>query len=303
MRVGRAQQPPAIRIGHPYAVDIVDVDVGVGHGGEPVTSLVDDGELSNLRHVDPDLRRIDDLRQGIAQRRQGFPRRRDGVEQPDGGIDAIVETVPAVGEENMAAHLAGQRRVHLRHSCLDDRVAGGRHHRRAAQPFDFIEQHLARLYVGQDRRTRIARQQVGRKNCQDLVAPDHATLAVDRAQAVAVAVETEADIGAMLLYGRFQLLEIGLDRRVGMMGGKCSVDGFIQQDMPARQVAHDRLHDLAGGPVTGIPCDGKRLVGAVAGQQSCRIGPHDVGLDHPAFAGGPVARCGVFAQRLDISAP
>ena len=54
-----------------------------------------------------ELRRIHRLRQGIAHLGQALAAARDVAEQPDGGIERIVVAVIAVGEEDMAAHLAG----------------------------------------------------------------------------------------------------------------------------------------------------------------------------------------------------
>ena len=55
---------------------------------------------------------------------------------------------------------------------------------------------------------------------QQLVAPDHAALAVDRADPVAVAVEGDAEVEALVGDQLLQVGEIGLDRRVGMVVGE-----------------------------------------------------------------------------------
>jgi hypothetical protein len=48
------------------------------------------------------------------------------------GVGAVVEAEPALLEEDVAAHLAAQRRIHFLHLRLDQRVAGLVHHRLAA---------------------------------------------------------------------------------------------------------------------------------------------------------------------------
>ena len=65
-------------------------------------------------------------------------------------IERVVEAVEGVGEEDVAAHLAGERRADLGHLALDQRMAGLEHHRLAAGARDLVEQHLACLDVGDD---------------------------------------------------------------------------------------------------------------------------------------------------------
>ena len=62
---------------------------------------------------------------------------------------------------------------------------------------DLVEQRLARLDVGDDGGAGMALQHVARPQHQQLVAPQDAALAVDRADAVAVAVEGDAEVAAV----------------------------------------------------------------------------------------------------------
>ena len=64
---------------------------------------------------------------------------------------------------------------------------------------------------------------------EQLVAPDHPALAVDRADPVAVAVEGDAEIEALLGDQRLEVGEIGLVGRVGMMVGEAAVDLGVEQ--------------------------------------------------------------------------
>ena len=59
---------------------------------------------------------------------------------------------------------------------------------------DAVEQDLAGLHVGDDRRAGLLLEHRLGEDQQQLVAPDHAALAVDRADAVAVAVEGDAEV-------------------------------------------------------------------------------------------------------------
>ena len=71
------------------------------------------------------------VRNAVALRTAAEAELRRRLDQPHGGIGRIVITIIAVGEEDMAAHLAAQRRVQLLHARLDQRVAGLEHHRLA----------------------------------------------------------------------------------------------------------------------------------------------------------------------------
>ena len=111
----------------------------------------------------------------------------------------VVEAVIFMREEDVAGHLARQRRVGFLHLRLDEAVAGLPHHRVAAQFAHAVEQRLAGLHIGDDRRTgQLAQHRLGQDR-QELIAPDDAALAVDRADPVAVAVERQPEIE--LLFG------------------------------------------------------------------------------------------------------
>jgi hypothetical protein len=48
---------------------------------------------------------------------------REDLEQPGTGVEPVVEAVPALLEERVAAHFARQRRADFLHLALDERVA------------------------------------------------------------------------------------------------------------------------------------------------------------------------------------
>src|SRR3546814_14595429 len=85
----------------------------------------------------------------------------------------------------------------------------------AAQFGDAVEQRLARLHIGDDRRARPVLQHRGGIDLQKLVAPDYPALAVDRADPIAVSIESDAEIEIPL---RDQFLEIGQIRLFGRIG-------------------------------------------------------------------------------------
>src|SRR3546814_14729375 len=82
----------------------------------------------------------------------------------------------------------------------------------AAQFGDAVEQRLARLHIGDDRRARPVLQHRGGIDLQKLVAPDYPALAVDRADPIAVSIESDAEIEIPL---RDPFLDIGQIRLFG----------------------------------------------------------------------------------------
>src|SRR3546814_11993372 len=84
---------------------------------------------------------------------------------------------------------------------------------------------------------------------QQLVAPDHPALAVDRADAVAVSIESDAEIEALLGDELTQIRHILLLGRIGMVARKMSVDVGKQHVMLAGQARVERFG--AGASPTG----------------------------------------------------
>jgi hypothetical protein len=84
-----------------------------------------------LLHLDVQFGRRDGVGQ-VLERRIGVGPARHDLEQAGAGVEAVVEAVPALLEEDVAAHLAGQRRAGFLELGLDQRVAGIPHQRLAA---------------------------------------------------------------------------------------------------------------------------------------------------------------------------
>ena len=121
---------------------------------------------------------------------------RQNAEQADRDVERVVVAVEAVGVEDVARHLARERRAHLGHLRLDQRMPGLPHDRLAAEARDLVVQRLARLDVGDDRRARDGAAAPRREDLQQLVAAHDPALAVDHADPIAIAVERDADLGA-----------------------------------------------------------------------------------------------------------
>ena len=206
--------------------------------------------------------------------------------QPHRDIDRVVEAVPAVAEKDVAAHLAGERRVQLGELRLDRRMPGRQHDRLAAGAGDLGEQHIARLDVGEDRRAGVPLQHVARQHDHQLVAPQDAARGVDDADPVAIAVKGDAEVAAAPRHLLLQLHQVLGNRRVGMMRREMPVDRRVDQVMGAGEQRGQPGHDLAGRAVAGVPGDGERLAGVVIARQPGDVVVGDgVILDLPARAG------------------
>src|SRR5262249_11453821 len=130
--------------------------------------------------------------------------------------------------EDMAAHLAGEGRAGLGHLRLDQRMAGLPHKGLAAGARDLVEQDLARLDIRNDGDPGMSRQDFAGEEHHHLVGPEYAPGSVDGTDAVAVAVEGNAKIAALLGDGGADLREIFRHGGIRMMVWKAPVDGLIQ---------------------------------------------------------------------------
>ena len=112
-----------------------------------------------------------------------------------------------------------------------------------------------------------------------LVAPQDAALAVDRADAVAVAVEGDAEVAALLLHLGLQLLEVLRHRRVGMVRREGAVDLLVQDEVRAGQLVDHGADRHADGAVAGVPGDLELAAGLHVLQQ-----PRGIVVEHRASA-------------------
>ena len=103
-----------------------------------------------------------------------------------------------VAEVVVAADLAGEDGVHLAHAVLDERVADAVHQRRAAEPLDDVADGPAGAHVVDDRPARLLLEHRLGEERGDEVARDELARVVDEEAAVGVAVEGDAEVGALL---------------------------------------------------------------------------------------------------------
>ena len=171
----------------------------------------------------------------------------------------------------------------------------------SAERRDAIEQGLARLDVGDDRRPGLGRQHRFCEDGEQLIAPDDAALAVHRPDPVAVAVEGDAEIEALVAHQRLEIREIGLVGRVRVMVGEAAVDLGVEQVVLAGQQGGQPLGRGPGRAVAGIPAD--PVGGAVEPlEQAIDIAVENALLGNGAFALLPVAGGGHRAHLLDVGA-
>jgi hypothetical protein len=138
-------------------------------------------------------------------------------------------------------------------------------------PPDIVEQRIARLYVGDDGAAGMFSQDVAGEQRHQLIAVHDPAKAVDDADAVAVAVEPDAEIAAMEANGILQLDQVGGDRRVGTVGRKVAVDDRVQEDVLAGEALHERRQDIPSGAVSSVPRHGQGPGAVVVAKQSLHI--------------------------------
>jgi hypothetical protein len=130
-------------------------------------------------------------------------------------------------------------------------------------------------------------QQVLGVDHQQLVAPDDAALAVDRADPVAVAVEGHSEIEALLRDETPQVGQILLLGRIGMMVGKVPVDLGVEREVLPWEPGDERLERGSRRAVARVPADPKsgQAILADAGDpfnQPVDVSGHDLAaLDRP----------------------
>jgi hypothetical protein len=144
-------------------------------------------------------------------------------------------------EEDVARHFARERRAGFLHLGLDQAVAGLPHH--GLPPSSATRSYSAWLALtsamivapGRTRSTGSAQDR------EQLVAPDDAALPVDRADAIAVAVEGESEIEVLLRDQLLQVREVLFLGRIGMMVGEGAVDLGEERVMLTRQQLDELL--------------------------------------------------------------
>ena len=144
------------------------------------------------------------------------------------------------------------------------------------------------------------------QNAEDLVAPDHATGAVDCTQPVAVAIESQSEVELVVDDKPFEVGQILLFGRVRVMIGKTTVNVGVKRLVLAGQQRDELFDDSARCAIASIPADAER--------RPIRLGsietldqPRDIIVQDRVIADRagtlfPVAFFGKLGQILDIGA-
>ncbi len=181
-------------------------------------------------------------------------------------------------------------------------MAGAAHQRLAATSFNFLEEDAAGLYIGDDRRPRPLGEDRASEDDEKLVAPDHPSLAIDYADAVAVAVKGYAEIAPVLGDGSLQVAQVLLDGRIRMVRREGAVDSLVDNDMTARQAVAELAQHGAGSTITRIPGDSQLLAGPHITSEPVDIGFRDMFILDAATTDGEVIGADHAPERLDILA-
>ena len=202
----------------------------------------------------------------------------------------------------MARHFACERCAGFLHLGLDQAVSGFPHQRLAAEIGHAVVQRLRRLHVGDDRGTGQCFQNRLSEDAQNLVAPDNAAQAIDRADAIAIAVESQSEIELVVGDKLFEIGQILLFGGVGVMIGEGAVNIGEDREMFAGEQLDELFDHFASSAVARVPANAEwgaiRFLGIKTLDQ-----PRDIVVDDDIVAdrtltGFPI---GGFAQAVEIA--
>ena len=148
---------------------------------------------------------------------------------------------------------------------------------------NMIEQRAAGLDIGNDRRPLAAREKVFRIDHQQLVAPDHAAFPVDRADPVAIAIESHAEVERLPGDKFAQVGKILFDRGIRVMIGKFAVDLRKEKVVFARQARSELFKRGPGGTIARVPADLEPGQCRSVDPIECCKHAIDIGIEHVAF--------------------
>ena len=218
-------------------------------------------------------------------------------------VGAVVEAEPALLEEDVPAHLAAQGRVHLLHARLDQRVTGLVHLGHAAGFPDGWRQALRALHVEQNGAARHARQHVLGKQHHLAVGVNGLAILGDDAQAVAVAVKGQAQLGIRLLQRTHHVAQVLGLAGVGVVVGEGAIHLREQLQHLAAQGAEDARRRGTGHAIAAIDHHLDRATELHITHDARRVRFQHIGLAHLATAGQrPVLGLDGLAQGLDLGA-
>ena len=233
------------------------------------------------------------------QYRAGVFATAENFQQTRTRIHAIVETVPAFLEEDVAAHFAGECCAGFFQLGFDERMAGFPQKRFAAVLFDPRFEITRRFNVVNDGGAGIARKHVGGEQHQLAIRENDVAAACNDAKTVAVAVEGEADFGVAFLQGGDQVFKVLRHRWIGMMVRKVAVDFTEQFFNGATETAEQCRCGCTSDTVAAIDGDFQRACELDAADNAFEILCGNVFFTIAAGAAGEAAGLRACAQRGD----
>ena len=213
----------------------------------------------------------------------------------------------------MAAHFAGERRADLFHLLLDEGVSRLPHHRLESGLLEHLRQHFGAFHIEDDGfPLPQAAHEIATEQDEQLIAEHRLPALIDRANAVAVAIEGDAELRLLLLHGRLEVVEVLEHRGIGMVMRKRPVGLREQRHNAGTQLPQCLDGDETGHAIATIDDDleapGERRIPlhdrfAVGGEQvavrlhgAAGFRRHLAGVDHLIEALDVVAEHGVMRE-------
>ena len=194
--------------------------------------------------------------------------------------------------------------MHFLHPRLDERVAGLPHLRPGTRLDERLRQHLGALHVEHHRRAGAeAAHRVAAVEHEELVAEEDLARLVHRADAVGVAIERDAELGAVPPHLGLQVAQVLGDGRVGMMVREGAVRLAEERRHLGAELAERLDRDDAARAIAAIDHHAHRSLELVPRHDGVAIARQDgaVGGLAPAAA-APALGDDRFPERDDVVA-
>lgn len=175
-----------------------------------------------------------------------------------GGVEGVIKTKEAIIEEDVAAHFTREVGVGLFDLGFDEAVSDASHDGGAAMAGDVVEEGLRAFDFADNGSAGVVGKDLSGEENQEAIAPDDASLCVDDADAIAIAVVGDTEITTFVFDGGDEILEIFWDGRVGVVVGEGAVGfGVELGDFDAHRIAEEFRGEESGDAVAAVHGDVK----------------------------------------------
>ena len=261
--------------------------------------VIDDRELVLLGDQDLDLRGGVQSREALEEAHRVALVAAENNKQPGRRQGGVIKAVPVFGEKDVAAHLAGQQCAGFLHARLHQRVAGAPHFRLAAGLADHIEQFTGAFDVEDHLGAGHPGGQILGQGHEQNVRVDHLAVGKHHAEPVAITVEGQAQVGALLAHGVDEVVE-GFDvTRVRVVVGEGAVHVRVQRHHVAAQQHQCFRGGHTGGAVAAVHHHLERARQLVAALHGVQVGGQHVPLLAAALAFAEIALLNAGLEGLD----